>query len=151
MEIYMSLSLIKHAKEIEEKAMDSYTHNVGILRLRGMDAEDVKEVVMRVSIETAIHKEIMSGMLKAYEETLERVLASLRGIEEIVPSKHERAVIVKILKEHLAIESDMVETYRKLAQELRYPILKAIAEILAKNEEEHHRMISDLIKKYEES
>ncbi|MCX8185353.1 MAG: ferritin family protein [Sulfolobales archaeon] len=147
----MSLGLIKHARDIEEKAMNSYTHSVGVLRLYGMNVEDIKEVIERVSIETAIHKEIMIGMLRAYEESLERVLASMRDIETITPTKAEKAILIQVLKEHLAIESDMIEIYRRLAQELRYPVLKAIAEALAKNEEEHHRAISELIKKYEGS
>jgi len=30
-------------------------------------------------------------------------------------------LIVKLLKEHLIIESDMIATYKKLAESLRYP------------------------------
>ncbi|MEM2376082.1 MAG: ferritin family protein [Sulfolobales archaeon] len=58
-------------------------------------------------------------------------------------------IIVKLLKEHLDIESEMIKTYKKMAELFNYPVLKSIAEALAKNEEEHHRIIQELIKKYE--
>lgn len=145
----MSLRYIKYAKEVEERALDSYIHSVRVLRLHGMELSDVEDVVKKVSVETWIHKEVVAGMLRAYEEALDRVTEVLRSVEGIAPTSTERAVLVKILREHLQIEFDMIETYRRLAEELKYPVLKAIAEALARNEEEHHRMISDLIKKYE--
>ncbi|MEM0066026.1 MAG: ferritin family protein [Sulfolobales archaeon] len=145
----MSLNLIKYAKEVEERALDSYLHNTRVLRLSGIDLKDLEDVVKKVSIETWIHKEIVAGMLKAYQEALDRVVEVMRDVESITPTTIERAVLVKILKEHLQIEADMIETYKKLANELKYPVLKAIAEALARNEEEHHKMISDLIRKYE--
>lgn len=147
----MSLKYIRYAKEVEERALDSYIHSIRVLRLHGMELSDVEDVVKKVSIETWIHKEIVAGMLKAYEEALDRVTEVLRSVESITPTSTERTILVKILREHLQIEFDMIETYRKLAEELKYPVLKAIAEALAKNEEEHHKMISDLIKKYEGS
>lgn len=145
----MSLNLIKYAKEVEERALDSYLHNTRVLRLSGIDLKDLEDVVKKVSIETWIHKEIVAGMLKAYQEALDRVVEVMRDVESITPTTIERAVLVKILKEHLQIEADVIETYKKLANELKYPVLKAIAEALARNEEEHHKMISDLIRKYE--
>ncbi|MEM2288747.1 MAG: hypothetical protein QW503_06640, partial [Sulfolobales archaeon] len=71
-----------------------------------------------MSIETWIHKEIVAGMLKAYQEALDRVVEVMRDVESITPTTIERAVLVKILKEHLQIEADMIETYKKLANEL---------------------------------
>jgi rubrerythrin len=89
-------------------------------------------------------------MLKAYEEALKRESEVMKEIEELKPSAREKAVIVRLLKDHLLIESEMIDYYKKLAQELPYPVLKELAESLAKNEEEHHKLISSLIKKYEE-
>jgi len=49
---------------------------------------------------------------------------------------------VKLLKEHLEIESEIIETYKKIAELFKYPVLKSIAEALARNEEEHHRVLT---------
>lgn len=144
----MSLKHIRYAKEAEERALESYVHSIKVLRLHGMELGDVEDVVKRVSVETWIHKEVVAGMLRAYEEALDRVTEVLRSVEDIAPTSTERAVLVKILREHLQIEADMIETYRRLAEELKYPVLRDIAEALARNEEEHHKMISDLIRKY---
>lgn len=146
----MSLNdIIREALNTEEKAVDSYLHSVRVLRLHGMEVKDLESVLKKVSIETMIHKEIVAGLLKAYDVALSREAEVLKGIEEISPSKLEKVIMVKLLKEHLEIESEMIETYKKMAELLEYPVLKSIAEALARNEEEHHRIILELIKKYE--
>lgn len=148
----MSLGdIIEEALDAEAKAADSYTHSIGILRLRGMEVKDLENVIKTVSIETLIHKEVLKGLSKAYESALSKEVEVFKGVEEVTPSRVERAVIVKLLREHLQIESHMIEVYRRMAELLRYPVLRAIAEALARNEEEHHRVIQELIKKYEET
>ena len=146
----MSHELIKKSQEIEENAASSYLHAIRILRLQGVEVRDLENVIKKIAIETLIHREIVKGMLKAYEEALKRESEVMKEIEELKPSAKEKAVIVRLLKDHLLIESEMIDYYKKLAQELPYPVLKELAESLAKNEEEHHKLISSLIKKYEE-
>jgi rubrerythrin len=146
----VSHELIKKSQEIEENATSSYLHAIRILRLQGVEVRDLENVIKKIAIETLIHREIVKGMLKAYEEALKRESEVMKEIEELKPSAREKAVIVRLLKDHLLIESEMIDYYKKLAQELPYPVLKELAESLAKNEEEHHKLISSLIKKYEE-
>ncbi|MEM1982084.1 MAG: ferritin family protein [Sulfolobales archaeon] len=146
----MSLNdVIRGALDTEEKAADSYLHSIRVLRLQGMEVKDLENVLKKVSIETIIHKEVVTGLLKAYESALSKEAEVLKDVKEVVPSKLEKMIIVKLLKEHLDIESEMIKTYKKMAELFNYPVLKSIAEALAKNEEEHHRIIQELIKKYE--
>lgn len=144
------MDFIKYAKEVEERALNSYVHNMGILRLQGMSVEDIEEIVKKVSIDTLIHEEVMAELFKAFEKSASRVMEILREAESITLTKAEKVLLVEILRDHLLIESDMIETYRKLAQEQERPVLKAIAEALAKNEEEHHKMVR-VNQKYEET
>ncbi|WP_448578833.1 ferritin family protein [Thermosphaera sp.] len=146
----MSYELIKKALDIEEKATASYFHSIGVLRLRGVEVKDLEEVIKKIAVETLIHKELMKGMLKAYEEALDKESQVMKELENIEPSAVEKALIVKLLKEHLIIESDMIATYKELAESLKYPVLKQLAETLAENERVHHELLTSLIKKYEE-
>lgn len=145
----MIVDKIRKAYDIEEKAVNSYIHALRVLKLQGMDMKDLEEVIKKVAIDTLIHKELMNGVLKAYEEALKKDKEVMKDIEGLRPSVSEKALMVKLLKDHLIIEAEMIEFYRNLAAGLQYPVLKDLAEALAKNEEEHHRLISDLIKKYE--
>lgn len=146
----MSYELIKKAQEIEENAVNSYFHAIRVLRLQGTELQDLEKVIKKVAVETLIHRELMRGVFRAYEEAIKREAEVLKELEEIKPSAREKAVITRILKEHLLIENEMIEHYKKLAQEVPYTVLKELAESLAKNEEEHHKLITSLIKKYEE-
>lgn len=145
----MVLNVIKSVKEIEDKAVNSYMHALRILRLRGIDLSDLELIIKKVLIETLIHRELLNGVIKAYEEALEKDKEVMKDIREISPSSTEKVLIVKLLREHLDIESMMVEVYNKLSNEIQYPVLKELMKSLANNEREHHRMISELIKKYE--
>jgi len=91
----------------------------------------------------------MRGMLKAYEEAVKSEIS--REVEELQPSARERAVIVKLLREHIVIESEMINVCRRIAQEVPYSVLKELAEALAKNEERYHELLSQLVRKYEEA
>jgi len=142
--------LIRKALETEEKAVGSYLHAIRILRLQGVETEDLEKIIKKVAIETLIHRELMRGVLKAYEEALKKESEVMKEIGELQPSARERAVIVKLLKEHLIIESEMIDTYRRIAQEVPYPVLKDLAEALARNEERHHELLTSIARKYEE-
>lgn len=145
----MSHELIKKAQEIEENAVNSYFHAIRVLRLSGVELQNLEKLIKKVAIETLIHKELVKGVLKAYEEALKREAEVLKEVKEIEPSAREKTVVTKLLKEHLLIESEMIDLYKKLARELPYPLLKELAESLAKNEEEHHKLLTSLIKEYE--
>jgi len=141
--------LIRKSIEIEENAVNSYLHAIRILRLQGVEMVDLEKVIKKVAIETLIHRELVKALLRAYEESLKKESEVMKEIEELKPSAREKMIIVKLLKDHLAIESEMISIYRKLAQELQYPVLRELAESLARNEEEHHRVLTSLIEKYE--
>jgi len=44
----------------------------------------------------------------------------------------------------------MIETCRKIAEKMTHPLFKGLAEALVKNEQEHHRLLAELIAKYKE-
>ncbi|MEM2005063.1 MAG: ferritin family protein [Zestosphaera sp.] len=145
----MTYELIRKAHETEESAVNSYMHALSVLRLHGMEMRDLEEVLKKVAIETLIHRELMNGMLRAYDEALKKDTEALRKLKEIEPSAEEKAIIIKLLKDHLLIESEMIDHYKELAQKVPHLVLRDLAEALARNEEEHHQLLSDLIKKYE--
>ncbi|MEM1766042.1 MAG: hypothetical protein QXN90_04935, partial [Zestosphaera sp.] len=114
----MSYELIKKAQETEENAVSSYFHALRILRLQGTELQDLEKVVKKVAIDTLIHRELMKGVLKAYEEAIKKEAEIMKELEEMKPSAKEKAIITKILREHLIIESEMIDNYKKLAQEM---------------------------------
>jgi len=145
----MSQNLVRKAYEIEDKALGSYLNAMRILRLYGMELEHLESVIKKVLIDTLIHKELMSSLLKIYEEVARREGEVLKEVEGLTPSAVEKALIAKVLKEHLVIESDMIELYREIARTTQHKVFTDLAEALARNEEEHHRIIKDLIDKYQ--
>ena len=145
----MSQNLVRKAYEIEDKALGSYLNAMRILRLSGMELEHLESVIKKVLIDTLIHKELMSSLLKIYEEVARREGEVLKEVEGLTPSAVEKALIAKVLKEHLVIESDMIELYREIARTTQHKVFTDLAEALARNEEEHHRIIKDLIDKYQ--
>jgi len=145
----MSQNLVRKAYEIEDKALGSYLNAMRILRLYGMELEHLESVIKKVLIDTLIHKELMSSLLKIYEEVARREGEVLKEVEGLTPSAIEKALIAKVLKEHLVIESDMIELYREIARTTQHKVFTDLAEALARNEEEHHRIIKDLIDKYQ--
>jgi rubrerythrin len=144
-------NLVRKAYEVEDKALSSYLNAMRILRLYGMELEHFESIVKKVLIDTLIHKEFMSTLLRTYEEVAKKEKEILKEVEELKPSAVEKSLIVKVLKEHLTIESEMIELYRELAKTIQHQVFRDLAEALARNEEEHHKIIKDLIGRYEES
>ncbi|MEM0014587.1 MAG: hypothetical protein QXX81_03495 [Zestosphaera sp.] len=91
----MTYELIRKAHETEESAVNSYMHALSVLRLHGMEMRDLEEVLKKVAIETLIHRELMNGMLRAYDEALKKDTEALRKLKEIEPSAEEKAIYNK--------------------------------------------------------
>ncbi len=135
----MSQELIRKAREIEENAANSYIHALGVLRLYGVEIQDLEKVIKKVVIEIIIHKELMDGVLKAYEEAMKKEMEVLKGLGELEPAAKEGVLIMKLLKEHLIIEDKMINTYKELAAKIPYQVIKDLILAFVRNEEEHHR------------
>lgn len=141
--------ILEKAHEIEEKAVKSYTDSVGRLKGQGLSYTDVEKVVSVISIETIIHKHLTKAMYEALRE-IEKIEKEYEGVEvkEVAPTPEQKTIIRRIAEMHLDIEKEMINTYRELAEKLKYPVLKALAEALAENEIRHHQELSKLIEKY---
>ncbi len=147
----MAENTLRKALDVERKALDSYTHAVRVLKLQGIEHADLDAIVKKVLIDTLIHSILVESFLKAYREAISRETEVLKSLEDVKPTAREASLIAKLLKDHLTIESDMIEAYKHIYEEVKHPIFKALAEALITNEQEHHKLLSELIKKYEKT
>ncbi|WP_231855831.1 ferritin family protein [Thermococcus peptonophilus] len=143
--------LVKHAYETEKKAASSYTDGLGRIRGQGLRYTKVEEIVGRIAIDTIIHKHLMEAILNAQKE-LERLAGEgpIEKVKDVELSPEQKALVKRFAEMHLEIEKDMIETYQKMAEKMTHPLFKGIAEALVKNEQEHHRLLAELIAKYKE-
>ncbi|PUA33977.1 MAG: hypothetical protein B7O98_00760 [Zestosphaera tikiterensis] len=141
--------IIRKALDVEKKALDSYMHAIRVLKLQGIEHSDLDVVIKKVLIDTLIHGILVDSLLKAYKEAISKEVEVLKSLEDVKPTAREASLIVKLLKDHLTIESDMIETYNHIYREVKHPVFKALAEALMVNEQEHHKLLSELIRKYE--
>lgn len=144
--------LVKKASEVEDKAAKSYTEGLAKLRGQGLKYTAAEAIITRIAVDTIIHKHLMKAILEAQKE-LEKVRKGYEHVKEPmdIEISGEQALLVKRFSEmHLEIEKDMVETYQKMAEKMTHPLFKGLAEALVKNEQEHHRLLAELIAKYTE-
>lgn len=144
--------LVKKASEVEDKAAKSYTEGLAKIRGQGLKYTAAEAVITRIAVDTIIHKHLMKAILEAQKE-LEKVGKGYEHVKEPmdIEISGEQALLVKRFAEmHLEIEKDMIETYQKMAEKMTHPLFKGLAEALVKNEQEHHRLLAELIAKYKE-
>ncbi len=93
----------------------------------------------------------MEAILNAQKE-LERLAGEgpIEKVKDVELSPEQKALVKRFAEMHLEIEKDMIETYQKMAEKMTHPLFKGIAEALVKNEQEHHRLLAELIAKYKE-
>ncbi|MDK2783017.1 MAG: hypothetical protein PWQ32_606 [Thermococcaceae archaeon] len=144
--------LVKKAAEIEDKAAKGYIEGLAKIRGQGLRYPDAEAVVTRIAVDTIIHKHLMKAILEAQKElkNIKKGYEHVKEPMEIEPTKEQALLVKRFAEMHLEIERDMIETYRKMAEKMTHPLFKGLAEALAKNEEEHHRLLKKLIEKYEE-
>lgn len=147
----MSEPLVKKAYETEKKAASSYTDGLKLIRGQGLRYTKVEEVVGRIAVDTVIHKHLMEAILNAQKE-LEKLAGEgpLEEVKDVELSPEQRALVKRFAEMHLEIEKDMIETYKKMAEKMTHPLFKGLAEALVKNEQEHHKLLAELIAKYKE-
>ncbi len=147
----MSEPLVKKAYETEKKAAASYTDGLGLIRGQGLRYTKVEEVVGRIAVDTIIHKHLMKAILEAQKE-LEKLAGEgpIEEVKEVELVPEQKALVKRFAEMHLDIEKDMIETYQKMAEKMTHPLFRGLAEALIENEQEHHRLLAELIAKYRE-
>ncbi len=147
----MSEPLVKRAYETEKKAASSYVDGLKLIRGQGLRYTKVEEIVGRIAVDTVIHKHLMKAILEAQKE-LEKLAGEgpLGEVKEIELVPEQEALVKRFAEMHLEIEKDMIETYQKMAERMTHPLFKGLSEALIKNEQEHHRLLAELIAKYKE-
>ncbi len=143
--------IVKKASDIESKAAYDYFFGLSRIASYGLSTEELRRVINKVAVETIIHKHLMRGLLEALDE-LEKMDQSVSEIEarKVEPGEipeEFRTLFKRFLERHLEIESNMVQTYRELAEKADHPLIKALAEKLAENEMEHHKYFAELLQK----
>ncbi|KUK18511.1 MULTISPECIES: ferritin family protein [Thermococcus] len=149
--MYMVEPLVKKAYETEKKAASSYTDGLARIRGQGLRYTKVEEIVGRIAVDTIIHKHLMEAILNAQKE-LEKLAGEgpIEEIKEIELAPEQKALVKRFAEMHLEIERDMIETYQKMVDKMTHPLFKGLAEALVKNEQEHHKLLAELIEKYKE-
>jgi DNA repair protein RadC len=146
----MTEPLVKHAYEIEKKAASSYLDGLNLIKGQGLKYTKVEEIVLRIAVDTVIHKHLMKAILDAQEELKNVSEGPIEELKEIELTPEQKALVKRFAEMHLEIEKDMIQTYEKMAEKMSHPLFKGIAEALVKNEQEHHRLLAELISKYKE-
>ncbi|ASJ09400.1 rubrerythrin family protein [Thermococcus siculi] len=147
----MAEPLVKHAYETEKKAASSYTDGLKRIQGGGLKYTKVEEIVGRIAVDTIIHKHLMKAIMDAQKE-IEKLSSGgpIEEIKDVELSPEQKALVKRFAEMHLEIEKDMIETYGKMAEKMTHPLFKGLAEALVKNEQEHHRLLAELIAKYKE-
>ncbi len=146
----MSEPLVKHAYETEKKAASSYLDGLKLIKGQGLSYTNVEEIVLRIAVDTVIHKHLMEAILNAQRELGEISEGPIEELKEVELSPEQKALVKRFAEMHLEIEKDMIETYQKMAEKMTHPLFKGLAEALVENEREHHRLLAELIAKYKE-
>ncbi len=137
---------VKDAKFIEEKGLNDYLYS-----LKKVKTSATASTIASILVETLIHYEIVKAILDAYER-IESI-----GIDALLRSKEEEAkedieYLKNAITNHLLIEKDMSKLYEALSKdENLHPLVKEIFGVLAKNEIEHHRQLSELLSSLQKS
>lgn len=146
--------IVEKAASIESQATYSYLLGLSRLRFFGHLDPQLEESVRRIAVETIIHKHLMEALLGALSELekMDQSLTSLeeRGVKVEELKGSEKGLLRRFAEMHLEIEKDMIETYRRLAEESEHPLIKKLAEALAENEEQHHAYLARLIESTKE-
>ncbi len=146
----MSEPLVKHAYETEKKAASSYLDGLKLIKGQGLKYTKVEEIVLRIAVDTVIHKHLMEAILNAQKELGKISEGPIEELKEVELSPEQKALVKRFAEMHLEIEKDMIQTYQKMAEKMTHPLFKGIAEALVENEREHHRLLAELIAKYKE-
>ena len=137
---------VKDAKFIEEKGLNDYLYS-----LKKVKTSLTASTIASILVETLIHYEIVKAILDAYER-IESI-----GIDALLRSKEEEAkedleYLKNAIANHLLIEKDMSKLYEALSKdENLHPLVREIFGVLAKNEVEHHKQLSELLSSLQKS
>lgn len=146
-DVRKDISLIRYSKEwirdagfVEEKGLNDYLYS-----LKKVKTSSAASTIASILVETLLHHEMVKAILRAYER-IESI-----GLDALLRSKQEEAqedieFIKNAITNHLIIEKDMSRLYEHLAKdENLHPLVREIFGILAKNEVEHHKQLSELL------
>ncbi len=131
---------IRDAGFVEEKGLNDYLYT-----LKKIKTSSTASIIASILVETLFHYEIVKAILRAYER-IESI-----GLDALLRSKQEKAqedidFLKNAIINHLIIEKDMSRFYESLAKdENLHPLVRDIFGILAKNEVEHHKQLSELL------
>ncbi len=145
----MAEPLVKKAAEIEKKAAASYMDGLGLIRGQGLKYTKVEEIVGRIAIDTIIHKHLMEAIEKAQKELSKLSEGPVEEVKDIELNADQRALVKRFAEMHLEIEKGMIELYGKMAEGMTHPLLKSLALAIQENEREHHKLLGELIAKYQ--
>ncbi|WP_449463001.1 ferritin family protein [Tardisphaera miroshnichenkoae] len=127
-------------KELREKAgMALYVENLALndlLNLNLVANQEARERIAPMIFETYLHASIMRGIMDAIDKTEE---ALSEPVGELDPERLKAA-----LSAQDQAETEAVRFYSRASQELEEGFLKDLFAAIAKDEERHHEIVSEM-------
>ncbi|WP_297520719.1 hypothetical protein [Thermococcus sp.] len=180
---------VKKAREIEKKAEREYRKALN--KFKDPEYSDLRNLILRITVDTIFHRHLMEALEKAYEEALKLVrefegeeentgIALIPGVPTIVmplgfgrigarvppeevleeylrnfPSEvllpEDDGKMGEFIKKYLDMERGMEELYNRMSKRAFHPVVRALAQEIKRNEEQHRAILDGLMKKYSTS
>ncbi len=139
------VKLWNKAYVVENKAVEAYVKGVKLFKAFGTWEEGLEQVIRWIAVETIFHKHIVEALLKAQSEA-DKLLADEGRKEEPKATPEGLKIVAEFAMQHLKIEKDMIDTYSKIAEVAKHPLIRQLALALAENEMEHHAKLAKIVK-----
>ncbi len=139
------VKLWNKAYVVENKAVEAYVKGVKLFKAFGTWEEGLEQVIRWIAVETIFHKHIVEALLKAQAEA-DKLLTDEGEEGEPKSTLEGLKIVAEFAMQHLKIEKDMIDTYSKIAEMARHPLIRPVALALAENEMEHHAKLAKIIK-----
>jgi hydroxymethylpyrimidine pyrophosphatase-like HAD family hydrolase len=128
----MDLREVKRKAEIAYSAEDAALKS--LLDISRETGAEVRDVLIQVIFETALHREIMRGIITAVELTEQAYGEYFKGSMSVENVKQE------LLRQD-EIEKEAYELYLDMAKTEENTLLRNIFDAIARSEETHHALI----------
>ena len=121
---------IKKQISLEQAIVDAAKHSV-----EQVNNSLVKEIVLGISYDSLKHKSILQGLLALQTKEID-------GIRLI--SEEDRDDLRRNMENHIKLEEQAIETYKKLLGKIKDSRMKILVESIYKDELRHHSLLKQL-------
>jgi len=135
-----SIKLITRAIQIEDSAVEKYIDS-----LHKIKSKDLTKILFVILVDTIIHRETVKSFKRALEEIndIQKKFLEKHNVE----TQEDIEFVIETIKDHMALEKNMVDLYGELANDMNQPeVMRDIYKVLQANERLHHKLLEDLLR-----